>query len=68
MVREGSTGNLVQPGDVSGLREAILGILRDPSHRAALAANCRRVAVEEYSLEIQAKRYISLYETVLARN
>ena len=68
MVREGITGNLVPAGNISGLREAIVGILRDPARRSAMAANCRQVAVGEYSLEIQARRYISLYETILARN
>jgi glycosyltransferase involved in cell wall biosynthesis len=68
MVREGITGNLVPAGDIQGLREAIVGILRDRARRVAMAANCRQVAVGEYSLEIQAKRYISLYETILASN
>jgi len=68
MVREGVTGYLVPAGNASGLREAIVGILRDPTRRAVMAAHCRQVAVAEYSLEIQARRYISLYETILARN
>ncbi len=68
MVREGITGSLVPAGDAPGLREAIVGILRDPARRAGLAANCRKIAMEEYSLEIQARQYIRLYETMLARN
>jgi hypothetical protein len=31
-----------------------------------MAANCRRIAVEEYALEVQARRYIELYEMILA--
>jgi len=54
-------------GNASGLREAIVGILRDPTRRAVMAPlSSSRSA--EYSLEIQARRYISLYETILARN
>ena len=68
LVREGITGSLVDTGDIPGLRKAILGILEDPIRRAAMGANCRRIAVEEYSLEIQARRYISLYESILAKN
>jgi glycosyltransferase involved in cell wall biosynthesis len=68
LVREGITGNLVPVGDIAGLRDSILCILRNPTLRAAMATNCRRVAVEEYSLEIQARRYINLYETILGRN
>ena len=36
--------------------------------RAELAANCRRIAVEEYALEVQARRYLDLYEMILARS
>jgi glycosyltransferase involved in cell wall biosynthesis len=68
MVREGITGNLVPVGDITGLRDAIVGILRNRARQAAMAANCRRVAVEEYSLEIQVRRYINLYETILGKN
>ena len=31
-----------------------------------MAAECRRVAVEEYSLEVQARQYVRLYESLLA--
>ncbi len=68
MVRENITGNLVSVGDIAGLRDAIVGILRNPIRRAAMAANCRRVVLEEYSLEVQARRYINLYEMILGRN
>jgi hypothetical protein len=30
-----------------------------------MSENCRRIAVEEYALETQARRYAALYETVL---
>jgi glycosyltransferase involved in cell wall biosynthesis len=61
IVRHGITGLLVPPQDVAALRTAIVDLLRDVAGRAEMSANCRRIAVEEYSLEIQARRYIELY-------
>jgi glycosyltransferase involved in cell wall biosynthesis len=66
MVRPGVTGLLVPPQDVDALRSAIEELLHDPVRRAAMASTCRRVAVEEYALELQARRYLDLYQTVLA--
>jgi glycosyltransferase involved in cell wall biosynthesis len=66
MVRPGVTGWVVPPQDVGALRAAIRALLQDPARRAEMAANCRRIAVEEYALEVQARRYIELYEMILA--
>ena len=63
MVRPGITGLLVTPQEVSGLSAAIGELLRDPVRRADKARNCRRIAVEEYGLELQARRYLDIYET-----
>ncbi len=66
MVRPGETGALAPAGDVEGLRRALADLLRDPDRRAALGENCRRVAVQEYSSELQARRYADLYVAILA--
>ncbi len=66
MVRPGTTGSLVPPGDVKALGAAIAGLLEDDPKRREMARNCRRIAVEEYSLEVQARRYVELYERMLA--
>jgi glycosyltransferase involved in cell wall biosynthesis len=62
IVRQGVTGLLVPPQDVVALRAAIAALLRDATGRAQMAANCRRIAVEEYALEVQAQRYVELYQ------
>lgn len=67
IVRPGVTGTLVPPRDVAGLGAAIVALLQDPAWRARLAANCRRIAADEYALDIQARRHASLYEQMLAR-
>ena len=66
MVRPGVTGTLVPPQNVTALCAAICDVLQDPIRRAEMAANCRRIAVEEYSLELQLKRHVELYQTMLA--
>jgi glycosyltransferase involved in cell wall biosynthesis len=62
VVRPGKTGTLVPPGDVDGLRDAIASLLSKDEERSTMAVECRRVAVEEYALEVQARRYAALYE------
>jgi glycosyltransferase involved in cell wall biosynthesis len=68
IVRPGVTGLLVPAGDVAALRSAIAQLLQDQTLRDEMSANCRRIAVEEYTLEVQARRYLELYETLLAPN
>ncbi len=64
IVRPGLTGELADPGKVESLRGVIQSLLDQPEKRAAMAQHCRRIAVEEYSTDIQAKRYLKLYESL----
>ena len=65
MVRSRVTGLLAPPGDEHALAGDIASLLENDELRTEMSANCRRVAIEEYSLEIQANRYIKLYETLI---
>jgi glycosyltransferase involved in cell wall biosynthesis len=65
VVRAGVTGLLVPPEDVVALRAAIGELLQDPARRADMAANCRRLAVEEYSIKVQAQQYAELYDKIV---
>ena len=65
VVRDGDTGTLVPAGDVQALRSAIASLLGDPQRRARMAEESRRVAVQEYELDVQARRYVELYESIL---
>ena len=65
IVRRDVTGSLVPVNDVAGMRLAIQSLLKDRSLRGTMAANCRRIAVEEFALDVQARRYIELYERIL---
>jgi glycosyltransferase involved in cell wall biosynthesis len=65
MVRPGVTGERAPRGDAAGFADAIRRLLCDDAARQSMAENCRRIAVEEYGLEVQARRYIKLYRSVL---
>jgi len=65
MVRSGRTGVLVPVGDTGALRDAIAQLLNAPAARERMAVECRRVAVEEYSFDVLADRYIALYQRML---
>jgi glycosyltransferase involved in cell wall biosynthesis len=66
MVRNGVTGFVVPKGDTVGLRQAILRVLDDAALRADMSKNCRRIAVDEYDLKLQAQRYLALYESIVS--
>jgi glycosyltransferase involved in cell wall biosynthesis len=65
MIRPGVTGMLVPPKNVEALVCTIMQLLRDPEQLGEMRLNCRRIALEEYSLDLQAYRYSRLYAEVL---
>jgi glycosyltransferase involved in cell wall biosynthesis len=68
MVRPGLTGELAPTKDVAALREAVKNLLNDPARRAMMAEHCRRVVLAEYSLEVQSRAYLALYESLVERS
>ena len=64
IVREGQTGSLTQPGDIRALCNTIAELLQNGERRASMGQASRRVAVEEFRLDVQARRYVSLYENI----
>ncbi len=65
MVRPGLTGELVPAQDATALGAALRALLQDHPRRAAMAANCRRIATEEYSLKLQGQRYVDLFRMIV---
>jgi glycosyltransferase involved in cell wall biosynthesis len=61
LVRHGITGYLAAPEDVEDFCNGITQLLEDKEKCQQMKQNCRQIAVEEYSIELQAKRYIDLY-------
>ncbi|PSO96488.1 MAG: glycosyl transferase, partial [Cyanobacteria bacterium QS_9_48_30] len=45
--------------------QGIVQLLEDKRLKEPMGENCRPIALEEYPLELQAKRYIELYFQVL---
>jgi len=65
LVRPGQTGLLARPEDPTDLAAKIIELLEDDDLRQRMAKTCRDVAVAEYSIELQADRYIALYRQVI---
>jgi glycosyltransferase involved in cell wall biosynthesis len=61
MVRPGLSGLLVKKNDIEGLHEMIRYLLVNDGLRASISKRCRKIAVSEYALEVQAKRYAEIY-------
>jgi len=60
VVRKAGCGIVVKPGDVAGIRSAILRLKEDASLRAAMGSNGRRYLEENMSLE----KNVALYEEI----
>jgi len=65
LVRPGITGYLATAEDAEDMSKGIVELLEDDNLREQMSKNCRAIALKEYSLEIQAQRYIKLYNQVL---
>ncbi len=67
MVRNGVSGFVVPKGDTTALRQAVLRVLDNVALRSEMSQNCRRIAVEEYDIKLQARRYMTLYESMTSK-
>jgi len=65
LVRPGITGLLAAAEDVEAFTAQVVALLSNHIMRQKLAINCREIAVQEYSLEQQARRYKALYEIMI---
>jgi glycosyltransferase involved in cell wall biosynthesis len=66
IVQDGRTGRLVPVRTPSALSSAMLALVEDGAERHRLAETARRWVVESASIEITARRFISLYELLLS--
>ena len=65
LVRPGVTGYLAAPEDAKDFCNGIVQLMEDQTLRDRMSQQCRAIALEEYPLELQAKRYIDLYRQLL---
>jgi glycosyltransferase involved in cell wall biosynthesis len=65
MVRNGLNGLAVPRADAVALSAAIQDLMGGTEKRRGMKAACRRIAIDEYPLELQARRYVQIYESLL---
>jgi len=64
MIKPGETGLLVKSRDAGELAEQIKWMIDHSKERKQMGLNARKVIEQEYTLEIQAKRYQELYSSL----
>ena len=65
LVRPMVTGYLAKPEDAKDFCNGIVELLENEQLQQTMSVNCRTIALTEYSLELQAERYIKLYKEIL---
>lgn len=66
LVRDGITGYLAEPENAKELSSNITKLIEDELLRNKMAQNCRKIALKEFSADIETKRYIELYQKLLS--
>jgi glycosyltransferase involved in cell wall biosynthesis len=67
IVRPGITGYLAEPENPEDFSRGILELLENDTLRARMSDQCRRIAIQEYSTEVQVQRYMNVYREVFER-
>jgi len=65
LVRPGITGYLAKKISVSDFRNMIISLLIDKTKRNYMTTMCRKIAVDEYSIEKQVNSYLRLYNKLI---
>lgn len=63
----GETCIMVPRQDPQALREAIVGLMRNPDERIRLARNARQFALDRFSKPVFAKTFAQTLENILTR-
>lgn len=63
-LRDGDAGYLAAPGDAGDLARGLKAVLQDASARARMSRACRKAVEQDYSTDIQARRYADLYQSL----
>jgi hypothetical protein len=65
VVINGVTGQLVPMGDTRQMGKAILSLIFNSEKRGVMGKKCSEKMEEQYKLEIQAQRYLELYQELI---
>jgi hypothetical protein len=68
MIQNGVNGYIVKKRSDSEYAKVLLDLVNDPERCAQMSKNCRTIALNKFSLEIQAKRYLDLYYRLVPAN
>lgn len=64
LVRPHITGYLAQPENPRDFCHGILQLLEDQEQLSKMRQQCREIALAEYNLDVQAQRYINIYQSL----
>ncbi len=67
VVRQNVNGYLAKAENIQDFAQGIIQLLEDDNLRKTMGYSGREIALLEYPLELQAKRYIELYEHLLSK-
>jgi glycosyltransferase involved in cell wall biosynthesis len=67
VVKNGKTGKIVPAPDTRQMSEAILSLIFDAEQLAVMGRNCRETIERDYTLSIQAHRYVELYQQLIQK-
>lgn len=65
VVRPGITGLLAKAEDSGDFSEKIVQLLTDEQMQQRMADSCREIALNQFSIGLQAKRYAAVYQEIL---
>ncbi len=68
MIEHQANGYLAQPFDIADLATGIRWVLEDKNRHQKLCDRARQKAEQEFSLELQARRYLALYTQLLQKS
>lgn len=67
MIEHLRNGYLADPFDVEDLAHAISWMIEDPERNRGLGRRAREKGEQEFGIDLQARRYLALYEDILKR-
>jgi glycosyltransferase involved in cell wall biosynthesis/polysaccharide pyruvyl transferase WcaK-like protein/MoaA/NifB/PqqE/SkfB family radical SAM enzyme len=65
IIENQQTGLLITPGNIDEMSKAIVNIVNTPELHKRMQMNCRKRAIEEYSIDVVVKKYADLYKEIL---
>jgi len=65
LVRDGVTGFAVAPDDEAGMLQRLVELIENAQLRQEMSAQCRQIALIEYTTEAIAQKYATLYDNLL---